>query len=289
MWLDGVPHDPGADSQDRPVAVRAVTLHRTTSPFYTGDYSVGKHRLHSTPGTFNFLVGPDPGQWVQFYRADCRCSHAAGANYAGPGIEITGRNGDPLSDWALYAVGQIVTKLCQLYGFPRSLRVDDPRLWVDQSSYRGAVNHLGVDYPPDISFRHFDYITPEEFAGGAVPVPPAPAFNQEDDEMSETVATWTANNQGGEWHLAACPSSAGGGDLYHHWGPGGHFREYLCGPNGALFGAPVTPNVSKVTRQLALGGELRRVDLFIEFYADQRLGHLWRPTNSDPWAFEFVE
>lgn len=173
MWLDGVPHDPGADSQDRFVAVRAVTCHRTIGR-WSGDYGVGKNRSHAAPGTFNFLVGQDEGQWVQFYRADCRCSHAAGANYAGPGIEFSGLNDERLTPWQIKAGAFIVGTLVRIYGFPRVLREDSPRIWLDQSGYRGAINHLGVDYPPNPSYRHYDFITQAEFLGGVEPPPELP-------------------------------------------------------------------------------------------------------------------
>lgn len=115
---------------------------------------------------------------------------------------------------------------------------------------------------------------------------PEPPPRWEDDDMSETLATWTADNEGGEWHFATCAEY--GGDLWHHWGPGGHFREVLAGPAGATFGVPVTAPIRKVTRQLGAGGP-QRVDLFMEFIGDLRVGHLWRPTNEWPWAFEYVE
>lgn len=171
-----LPYDPGASSgQDssRRQYVRGCVLHRTIGS-WPGDYGVGKNRRHDSPGTFNFLVGQAPGQWVQFYPADVRCSHAAGANAIGPGIEFSGQNGEPLTDWQVEAGGQIITWLAYMYGLPLTLKEGDPREWVDQTGFRGFVNHRGVDYPPNTSYRHFNFVTADEFARmtRVAPTPP---------------------------------------------------------------------------------------------------------------------
>lgn len=164
MWVEGVPADHGRDA-DRPQAVHAVTLHRTIGT-WPGDYSVGKNRLHSTPGTFNFLIGQDEGQWVQFYSSDTRCSHAAGSNTAGPGIEFSGQNGEPLTDWQIRAGRHVIGALAFFHGLPLVLH-DEPRIQVDGSSFRGFVNHRGVATSPQ--YQHFDYVTQDEFARMAAP------------------------------------------------------------------------------------------------------------------------
>jgi hypothetical protein len=97
-----VPQDPGDGGILRPIAVRTVTLHRTIGT-WPGDFSVGKHRNHNQ-GTFQFLIGQAPGQWVQFYAVNTFCSHAAGSNEVGPGIEISGQNGGLLHGWLTFHV-----------------------------------------------------------------------------------------------------------------------------------------------------------------------------------------
>lgn len=165
------PHDPGADSASNGVrsqAVRAVTLHRTVGS-WPGDYSVGKNRHHSSPGTFNFLIGADRDQAVMFYPPEVRCSHAAGANRAGPGIEFSGQNGAPLTDWQIEAGGELIRSLARDYGVPLVL-YSGPRIAVDGSDYRGFVNHASVETEP--RYRHVDYVTDDEFtrmAGGITP------------------------------------------------------------------------------------------------------------------------
>ncbi len=215
--MPGIPHDPGADSQTRFVAVRAPTLHRTIGS-WPGDYSVGKNRLHSSPGTFNFLVGANDDQWVQFYRADNRCSHAAGANYAGPGIEISGQNGAPLTPWQVARVGDICRWLSGAYGVPDAFRDGDPRFWVDQSGHRGYVTHRAVDYPPNISYRHYDYITYDEYLrgrGAAGPTPP-PAPLLEELDMGAVI-----QNQGATIAFEVVRDGPDKGALRHTWLAGG--------------------------------------------------------------------
>lgn len=157
------PYDPGADTHlndSRRQNVRAVTFHRTVGT-WPGDHSVGKNRHHDTPGTFNYLIGQDEGQHACFYPADVRCSHAAGANQAGPGIEFSGQNGEPLTDWQVRAGGELVRWLAAEFGVPLVFH-DFPRISVDGSGFAGFVTHSAVATQPQ--WLHYDYITGDEWS-----------------------------------------------------------------------------------------------------------------------------
>lgn len=171
----------GADwgeNGSRTLAVRAVTVHMTEG---TNSVGLGQTRHHNTPGTFNFLTSRDGGLW-QFYPAHVRCSHAAGANQAGPGIENEGFTGNSLTDAQTSTLGRLCHWLAETYPVPLTYRTGDPRTYVDQSGYSGFIAHRAVDYPPDHSLLHFDEITPAEWQT-AVGVPkPHPTLEEEDVE-----------------------------------------------------------------------------------------------------------
>lgn len=167
-----VPYDPGDAGPGRPIDVRTVTLHRTIGR-WAGDYSVGKHRSHDQ-GTFQFLIGQGDGEWVQFYPVGTFCSHAAGANLAGPGIEISGQNGEPLTDWQITALGHMCRWLVDEWGITPTFTDGDPRVWIDQAGPSGFVTHRHVDYPPDRSYLHHDFITDDEFTRALGTVTAAP-------------------------------------------------------------------------------------------------------------------
>ncbi len=151
--------------------VRAVTVHTTEGVNSVG---VGQSRHHNTPGTFNFLTGR-AGQLWQFYPADVRCSHAAGSNKAGPGIENEGFTGQALTDAQLAVLGRLCRWLSDAFSVPLTYRTGDPRIYVDQAPFTGFIAHRAVDYPPDTSLRHYDEITPAEWQtaiGAPKPEPP---------------------------------------------------------------------------------------------------------------------
>lgn len=173
--MQGVPpfaqYVPGADTglnDSRRQGVRAVTVHTTQGPDSRG---VGQSRHHNTPGTFNFL-NRDEAIYC-YYPADVRCSHAAGANHAGPGCENEGYTGRPLTANQITHLGQLARWLHDTYGVPLTYRTGDPREWIDNTGFRGFIAHRAVDYPPDTSLRHGDEITPGEWAAavGSAPAP----------------------------------------------------------------------------------------------------------------------
>lgn len=159
--MPGIPYVPGASSAEnnnRTQGCPFAVMHRTIGK-WPGDFSVGKNRTHSSPGTFQFLVGQDEDEWVQFYPADVRCTHAAGGN-DGCGIEFSGQNGEPLTGWQLRAGKEIITFLTREFGVEKTL-YDGPRKQIDDTSFRGYVNHLSILTSPQ--YQHFNYISQIEF------------------------------------------------------------------------------------------------------------------------------
>lgn len=159
---DGVPpfatYVPGASSGEnnqRRQPVRAVTTHRTQGNDSRG---LGQNRTHSSPGTFNFLLRDEA--CYCYYPAWVRCSHAAGANRSGPGIEIEGFTGNPISAKQSAWLGQLAHWLHDTYGVPLSL-YDGMRRQIDGTSFAGFVNHNSVLTEPQ--YAHTDRISPSEF------------------------------------------------------------------------------------------------------------------------------
>lgn len=114
MKVTGVPFDQGKHKRSA-LKPTAVVVHRTYGR-WSGDYNIGKNGRREgktiAPIGFHFLVGKDEGQWVQFYDTEVVCNHAAGANSWAVGIEISGRNEDPLTDWQVRALRWILTAVC---------------------------------------------------------------------------------------------------------------------------------------------------------------------------------
>jgi hypothetical protein len=155
-----VPFDPGDAGILRGIDVRTVTLHRTIG-FWSNDFSLGKHRSHDE-GTFQFLIGQDPGQWAQFFAVNTFSSHAAGSNEVGPGIEISGQNGEPLTDWQIDALGRIMRWLRDEWGIAETFAEGDPRVQYDLVGPSGFVCHNNV-FHPNPKLIHHDFITRDEW------------------------------------------------------------------------------------------------------------------------------
>lgn len=166
LWYPNIPHDPGADCTAQLNAARAdahpeqgLIVHRTIGR-WPGDYGVGKGRRHSTPGTFPVLIGQGYGEWVEFYPLNTRCTHAADAN-RWPGIEFSGMNGEPLTEWQILAGGHVVAFLFSL-GMPRNFYNGFLGLVkIDGGTYRGTCTHSAVLTSPQ--WQHHNFITPAEF------------------------------------------------------------------------------------------------------------------------------
>jgi hypothetical protein len=114
-------------------------------------------------------------------------------------------------------------------------------------------------------------------------IPPAPQYttDDEDDDMSDTLVRWTANNLPGEWHFG----HIAGGHLWHRWGPlNEQNRELLAGPTAKT---AVTKPLVAVTAQKGVANDGGRLDLYAED-AQGNVVHFWRSRDSHPWSFEMV-
>jgi hypothetical protein len=157
-WLSGCPQDPAQTFGDlTPVA---ITLHRTYGG-WSGDYSVGKNQ-----GLFQFLVGQDDGQWVQFADTNRVSYHCNGANFKSFGIELTGTNEDVLTPWQVARLGEILHWAHDTHGIP--LDYLDPgstppaSVHVNSGSFSGVISHVSVQ-TDDGSAQHSDLVTVEDF------------------------------------------------------------------------------------------------------------------------------
>lgn len=139
-WMPGVPYDPGTQGQGFLMPL-GVVAHRTYGS-WNGDYAVGKGA--NPPVGFHFLVGKDPGQWVQFYDTTTRCAHAgtnANGNDVSVGIEVEGTNEDPMTPWQVDRVRDIVNWLEQTHGIAKAYRFSTAH---DLVADHGYVPHSGV-------------------------------------------------------------------------------------------------------------------------------------------------
>jgi hypothetical protein len=132
----------------------ACVEHRTIGR-WAGDYSVlSRGRVPSV----HFLVGQDRGQWVQFWDTNWTAAHAAGANEYAVGIEFSGQNGEPLTDWQIEAGSVIHQWLIAAHGIRREfLDNGGPRV----GYFEGFLNHSNVATTPQ--YTHYDYIERSEW------------------------------------------------------------------------------------------------------------------------------
>lgn len=154
---------PGADSgsnAQRRFTVAGMVVHRPqgTCP---GVVQVGRTRHHDSPGTFQLTLCHD-GTLHQHYPTNVRCSHAAGANKRTFGVEIEDYDETPLLRPQLVTLGRLARWAAAEHGFPLAF-YDGPRIWVDESGFRGVLPHSSVDYPPNPAFRHVDDIKRHEW------------------------------------------------------------------------------------------------------------------------------
>ena len=150
----------GADRDILLGQVRACVLHRTGNFGWTGNRAAGLNRLHSTPGTFHFLIGREEGQASQFYPANCYTTHAADANWSGDGVEFEGPPGEPLTAFQLAKGGEVIRWLAKVFNLPLQYH-DAEFIRIDNGAYRGFVSHRAVLTAPE--WRHSDYIEAAEF------------------------------------------------------------------------------------------------------------------------------
>ncbi len=157
----------------------AVVLHRTYGQ-WPGDYSVIKGN-----SLCQFLIGQQDGQWVQFMDTNQVAYHCNGANFKAVGIELTGTNDDPLTDWQVARLGEVLRFLQSAHGIP--LGYIDPSstppasIWVNGGGFSGVISHVSVR-TDDGSSQHSDAIWVSDYARAvqsAVPTPP----KKDDDPM----------------------------------------------------------------------------------------------------------
>lgn len=174
-WFTGCPSDPvpPKGSLD-PIA---VTLHRTIGQ-WPGDYSVGKNE-----GLFQFLIGQDDGQWVQFMDTNSVAYHCNGSNFKSFGIELSGQNGEPLTAWQIARLGDILRWANTVHGIP--LVYQDPAvtpaasIHVNDGNFRGVISHVSVQ-TDDGSSQHVDYVPLGEFQTAVAGPTPPPFPNQKE-------------------------------------------------------------------------------------------------------------
>lgn len=170
-WMPGVPADPAPTFGA--LAPIAIVLHRTYGG-WGGDYAVGKR------GTFQFLIGQDDGQWVQFASTDSVCYHCNGANLKAFGIELTGTNDDPLTDWQAARLGDVLRWGHAEHGIPLDytdpLTIPPASIHVNDGTFRGVLSHASV-MTDDNSSQHSDMVTVADYNRAIVPA------QQEDDTL----------------------------------------------------------------------------------------------------------
>lgn len=164
MRCPGVPFDPGPSHGGQ--APSEVICHRTYGS-WNGDYAVGKGARGSI--SFHFLVGQDEGQWVQFVDTEQIAYHAKGDNTGTIGIEVTGTDGDVMTDWQVSALGHICRWISAAHGIPlvhyQGGRTSTFNGWRDHNQVAGS--------------DHTDYWSESDWARIV-----AAAGGQEDDDMT---------------------------------------------------------------------------------------------------------
>lgn len=157
----------------------AVVLHRTIGS-WPGDLSVGTHG--GAPGyiSFHFLIGQAPGEWTQFIGPDGEgvghlMNHAAGANDWAFGIEISGDQGEALTDWQVDRVAEILQWARDEWGIaPTKYDGAQGRI----GAWSGIIDHRHIAAPAGLA--HSDGLDDEDWnriaakIGGA-PIISAPA------------------------------------------------------------------------------------------------------------------
>jgi len=117
LWIPGVPRT--TTPTHGTIRIGGVVCHRTYGS-WGGDLGV----MRGSRGGigFHLLVGKDEGQWFQGAALDRECWHAKGANSNTIGIEATGTNGDPMTDWQVRALARICSEINRMVGIPLAYR-----------------------------------------------------------------------------------------------------------------------------------------------------------------------
>lgn len=176
-WIPGWPTDPTEPKGSfTPIA---VVLHRTYGA-WGGDYSVGKQ------GIFQFLIGKQAPNRVQFMDANSVAWHCNGANFKAVGVELEGTNEEPLTDWQKQSLAEVLQYMHTTYDIPLDYldpaTVAPASVHVNDGNFRGVISHVSVQ-TDDGSQQHTDEITVPDFhaaTGGTAPAP-----TEDDDDMAK--------------------------------------------------------------------------------------------------------
>lgn len=173
-WMPDIPHD-----QAEPKGTlnpRAIVLHRTYGQ-WAGDYAVIKR-----DSLCQFLIGKLDGQWVQFMDTTSVAYHCNGANFMAVGVELTGINDDPLSDWQISQLNEVLTYLHDLHHIPLSylnpIMTKPASIWVNGGGYQGVIAHLNVKTDNNTA-QHTDYVSALDYSrviADPLPIPPKKAM-----------------------------------------------------------------------------------------------------------------
>jgi len=167
-WCPDVPRRNGPHQGAQ--QVNGVICHRTYGA-WAGDLAVGDGAR--APVGFHFLVGRQEGQWAQFCESQMHCNHAAGGNSGTIGIEVTGTNDDPMTDWQIRALSHICQWICAEHDIPL----------VHAAGGRQGPFHGFKDHAQVAGSTHDDLWTSEDWKRI---VAVAEADTSEDDMFSDT-------------------------------------------------------------------------------------------------------
>lgn len=155
----------------------AIVLHRTYPPrkkveydSYPGDYGSIKAKE-----LCQFLIGKEEGEYVQFMSTDRVAYHCDGANWKAFGVELSGYNEEPLTEWQIARLHDVLQYGHDHYAIP--LTYADPAttehasIWVNGGNFRGVISHDSVRTDEAIkqadgtwkSDQHSDAVTLADF------------------------------------------------------------------------------------------------------------------------------
>lgn len=135
-WFPGIPVRLNHHMVNPPTALNpsGVTLHRTYG-FWVGDqHTLLKGRVPST----HFLVGKESGQWLQMVSARHLANHSNGSNSWSIGIEFSGKNEEPLTQWQLISLSKLIKWTNETFNIPRALY---PSPGKRVSHFNGWISH----------------------------------------------------------------------------------------------------------------------------------------------------
>lgn len=131
----------------------AVVLHRTYGRWAGDMQTLLKGRVPSC----HFLVGKDQGNWCQMVPANILANHTAGANSWAIGVELEGKNDEPLTDWQVACTATIAKWVRGTFGIPYMFMTGEKRV----TKHLGWLSHANVETSPRM--RHYDKVSAEDW------------------------------------------------------------------------------------------------------------------------------